>query len=788
MTLPVDLSAAAAITLPDDPGAERPSPAPLLRRSFVLGGPVRRAQLVVTALGLHHLTINGRPVSDELLAPGWTPYGKRLLSDAYDVAELLVSGENVIGAALGDGWYRGRIGWNPGRDRRHYGREVALIARLDLELADGRREAITTDASWLASTGEIRSADLYDGAVVDLRLQQVGWDRPGFDATAWVPVREVPFDSTVIEPRMAPPVRRVAELPVTRTPAGRGRVGLDSGQNLAGFVRLTVRGAAGDRVAVRHAEVLEPDGSLHTRSLRSAQATDVYVLADDRPTVLEPPFTFHGFRYAEVETDAEVLDATVVAISSDKPRRGWFESSDAALNRLHENVVWSQGDNFVSVPTDCPQRDERLGLDRGRPGVRPDGRDTVRRHRRSGGAGCGTWHSNRTTSWAFRASSRTSCSSGEMRYGRAGWADAATMVPWAVYESFGDPADPRRAVRQHVPLGGVARAAPGPPTGWSGPATSSVIGSTRTRHPIGRGRRRPMPSISRTRTSPTALALLAEAAPLAGRPALAARYRALADELARRRGRAGATMPSRTRPAARWHCGSGSPRRSERVRVAGALAELVRAADGRVATGFLGTPLVLPALADAGSLRRGVPDAAPARLAVVALPGRAGWNDGLGALGRDPAGRVDPPGSMAPNPIDPNGREGQMLSFNHYAYGAVIDWVYRHLAGIAPDRANPGYRHVIFAPKPCAGIEWAKASIETPPGTVAIDWRLQDGTLVADLRLPPGSSGTFVAPCAAGSTICLDGAVVSSRVTVPAGDHRVSVTRPVIADPRRALG
>ena len=317
---------ALAVTLPDDPGSDRQSPSPVLRREFEVDGPVRQARLYVTALGLHDVRLNGQPIADDLLAPGWTPYDERLLADVHDVSARLRPGRNVLVARLGDGWYRGRIGWGPGDDRCHYGRDVALIAQLEWETEDGASHRLVTDGSWSATTGEIRSADLYDGSVIDLRERLDGIDAPGSAPGAWRPVAIVPFDPSVIEPRTAPPVRVVerwdAILPSERPRDGVWR--LDGGQNISGFLRLRVRGERGDEVVVRHAEVLEPGGALHTRALRSARATDTYILADDATTDLEPAFTFHGFRFAEIATTADVLGAEFIAISSDTPRRGTF--------------------------------------------------------------------------------------------------------------------------------------------------------------------------------------------------------------------------------------------------------------------------------------------------------------------------------------------------------------------------------------------------------------------------------------------------------------------------------
>ncbi|MBA2632511.1 MAG: family 78 glycoside hydrolase catalytic domain [Chloroflexi bacterium] len=342
------------------------------------------------------------------------------------------------------GWRRlcgganGLLGWAPGRDRCRYGRELGLVLQLEADLPGGHRVVVVSDGSWRASTGEVRAADVYDGSIVDLRQARPGWDGPGFDDSTWVPAAEVEIDPGLIEPRMAPSVRAIDVRGVNHERLPDGRIRIDTGQNQAGFLRLRVRGRRGDRVTVRHAEVLETNGELHTRALRSARATDEYIIAGEDEVVLEPPFTFHGFRHAEVATDARLLGADVVAISSNLPRRSTFSCSDDRLNRLHENVVWSQRSNFVSIPTDCPQRDERLG-----------------------------WTGD---AQAFAATASTLAQSdsfwqswlrdleldqddelgvpsvvpdvvleGDARFGRAGWADATTIVPWAVYESYGDP-------------------------------------------------------------------------------------------------------------------------------------------------------------------------------------------------------------------------------------------------------------------------------------------------------------------------------------------------------------
>ncbi len=774
---------AQAITLPSDPGAAGPAPLPILRREFSVESEVLEARLHVTALGLHRVSINGQLVSEDVFSPGWTTYRYRLLADTYDVAAMLRHGSNVVSATLADGWYRGRLGWDLDGGRCRYGSEIALIAQLELSFSDGRTEVIATDETWRVATAEYLSADIYDGSTVDLRKQRPGWDMPGYDTTGWARAAVVPFDPITIEPRVAPPVRPIAVRAVSRSERG-GATMLDGGQNLAGFVRLTVRGAPGDRVVVRHAEVLEPDGSLHTKSLRSARATDTFILADSAVTRLEPAFTFHGFRYAEVETTAEILGAEMVAISSDTPARSSFECSDPTLNRFHENIVWSQRGNFVSVPTDCPQRDERLGWTGDAQAFASTAStlfDTA-----------AFWQSwlrdlelDQDDDLGVSSVVPDVVLDGPMRFGRAGWADAAAIVPWAVYESFGD----KQVVERQ--LGSMRR--------WVGSLE-------RRRGPDGLLPESPQfgdwldpnaPSDRpwESKADPRYLAnayfarsasLVADAAHLAGDSAEAKRYRALAQDVERRTWQAFADHAVTTQTGCAVALRLGIAPERDRGRVGVALATLVRAAGGAVATGFLGTPLVLPALSDMGyydeaylMLLRRDP---PSWLYQVEHGATTAWERWDAIL---PDGSIHP-GTMAANPIDPNGGDGQMLSFNHYAYGAVVDWIYRNVAGLAPVTDRPGYRHVNIAPRPSVGLTWAKGSIESAYGRVSIEWHSDaESDLILDVQLPPGTDGTFRPPVTVNSRISVDGVQCDGQPLLGPGRHSIVMTNPAVADPSR---
>ena len=351
---------------PTDFLMRRLRPCPFFRRSFRLDREIRRATLYATARGVVELELNGARVGDAVLAPGWTDYDQRIEYGTHDVTELVRAGENVLGAIVGDGWYAGFVGMDPRRPGNHYGRDPELLCELHLEHADGTRTVIATDGSWRATTGPFVYSDLLMGERYDARRELGAWSEPGGgDGAGWHPVRVRERDDVRLVPERGQPIRVTEEVrPVAVTERAPGVHVFDLGQNMVGWVRLAVEGERGTRVQLRFAEMLEPDGSLYLENLRSARALDTYVLRGGGPEVFEPRFTFHGFRYVEVtglpaEPTLDTLTGRVV--HSDTPRSGWFECSDEMVNQLWRNINWGQRGNFVSVPTDCPQRDERLG-------------------------------------------------------------------------------------------------------------------------------------------------------------------------------------------------------------------------------------------------------------------------------------------------------------------------------------------------------------------------------------------------------------------------------------------
>ncbi|MFD8008185.1 family 78 glycoside hydrolase catalytic domain [Streptomyces mirabilis] len=720
-----------AATAQDPDSDRRPA---RVRKDFTLASPVSRARLYVTAHGLYEAEINGRRVGDDTLSPGWTVYGERLRYYTYDVTDHLTQGDNTIGAWLGDGWYRGRIGFDGGH-RNLYGTDQSLIAQLEVTHDDGTTTVIATDGSWTAAEGPMLFAGLYEGETFDARLHDPRWSTPQRESATdiWTPVATATRDPrTLVAPKGAP-VRCTQEIrPVTVTTTAEGRHLIDFGQNMVGRLRLTVDGPVGTTITLRHAEVLQ-DGELATRPLRGATATDTYILDDTGQQSWEPRFTLHGFRYAEVEGwPGDLTDGAIVArvYHTDMRRTGWFECSDPMVNRLHENVVWSMRGNFVDIPTDCPQRDERLGW---------TGDIQVFAPTASFLYDCAgmldSWLSDvaveqlpdGTVPWYVPVipggPQWTPIQPG------AAWGDVATLTPWVLYQRFGD----LELLRRHFPMGRawvdlIERLA-GPDRLWD---TGYQLGDWLD--PIAPPED---PAAGRTDRHLVATAHFAWSARHLewsarelGYTEVAEQYGRLADEVAeafRARyvlpdGRMTSDAPTAYSVALAFGL---LPDDRRRQFAGNRLAELVLEDDARIATGFVGTPLICDALTDTGHLdvayRLLTQTECPSWLYPVTMGATTIWErwDSL-----RPGGTLNP---------------GGMTSFNHYALGAVADWLHRVVAGI--DLAAPGYRTLRFRPRPGGGITWAKARHETPYGSAAVSWEQTATGLNVHITVPAGCRG-----------------------------------------------
>lgn len=727
--------------LDEDPESDDRRPT-LVRTSFIVDAPVSSARLYATAHGLYEAELNGIRVGADTLSPAWTVYGQRLRYLTYDITSLIREGENAVGAWLGDGWYRGRLGWRGGF-RNLFGDDLSFIGQIEIEYADGRRQTIATDGTWRTSPSPMLRSGIYDGEDYDARLEQPGWSTPGFDDSVWGRVAVRDRDPGTLVAPTAPPIRVTEDVaPVAVLTAPSGTRILDFGQNLVGRVRISVTGPAGATVTMRTAEVLQ-DGELYTRPLRGARSANSYTLAGrEDGEIWEPRFTFHGFRYAQVtgwpgDLDADAASGALVArvLHTDLERTGWFECSDPLVDQLHRNVVWGMRGNFVGIPTDCPQRDERVGW---------TGDIQV-----FGPTASGLFDVSGMLSDWLRDVEADQLPDGTVPWyvpvipahhmwtpirPGAAWGDVATLLPWTLYQRFGDEGvlaaqfdSARRWVDLIESLAGEDRLwNEGFQLGdWLDPAAPP-------QDPADARTDRYLVATAYFARSARAVAEMAE---VLGRGTDAARYRALADEVAAAFRGAYVTDDGRMTSDAQTAYALAImfdllEDDAQRALAGARLSELVAEAGNRIATGFVGTPLVSDALTITGHV-----DAAydlllerecPSWLYQVEQGATTVWERWDSLL---PDGTVNP---------------GTMTSFNHYALGAVADWLHRSVAGLAP--ADPGFRRIRFAPRPGGGLTHASARHLTPYGEASIAWTLEEGMLRAEVLVPVGASAELLLP------------------------------------------
>ncbi|UYO96594.1 glycoside hydrolase family 78 protein [Microbacterium sp. M28] len=726
-------------------GAAEPA---VLRRAFAVDGDVRSATLYATAVGVYQAAVNGADVDDQVLKPGWTPFHTRTVHETTDVTALVTAGPNEISVRLAGAWATERYGF---RDNAQpvYEEQPRFAAQLLIEYVDGRSERILTDATWESAPGPITASGLYAGEDHDARRTP----------ETWAPVAVVD-DVPIPEARVSPFVRRIEERAVAEvitTPSG--RTVLDFGQNLVGRLRIRVAGPAGTVVTLRHAEVLE-HGELGTRPLRAAEATDRYTLAGTGVEEWEPEFTFHGFRYAEIDGwpgAFDPADVTAVVIHSDMERTGWFDTSHALVRRLHENVVWGLRGNFLSVPTDCPQRDERLGWTGDIQVFAP------------------------TASFLYDVRGFLDSWLRDLAIDQidgvvpfvvpnvlgparpaAAWGDAATVVPWVLHERFADLDTLERQYDSMAAWTDAIVALAGERRLWEG---MFQFGDwlDPDAPPNQPARAKTSADIVATAYVFRSVDLTARSAALLGRTADAEAYARIAEEVRQ------AFVSEYVTPAGRMMSDAQTayslaivfdiiePER--RAALGARLAELTRIGGYRIGTGFVGTPIIQDALTRTGHLdvarRLLITTENPSWLYPVTMGATTIWERWDSML---PDGTINP---------------GEMTSFNHYALGAIADWLHRSLAGLAP--AEPGYARLHIEPQPLQGFDFAEATHLTPYGQARVRWDRDGDEIVVQLVVPANTDADVVLP---------DG----QRHTVGSGAHRFSCTAPSVTDAPSAVG
>jgi alpha-L-rhamnosidase len=714
------------------------TPAKYLRKEFTAPA-IKRATVHATALGVFTLEVNGQRVSDERLAPGWSAYQRRIHSKTYDVTSLVKAGNNAIGATLADGWYAGYVAYGlltgqeglvPGIDGRYYyGVSPAVRVQLELELTDGSRQVIASDTTWKSSTGPILESDILMGESYDARKEMPGWSAAGFNDSAWKNALAKTGSNSKIEPHPGVPVRPIEEMsPKVVKQHKPGVFIFDLGQNISGVVRLKVKGEAGRKITLRYAEMLHQDGSLSTENLRCARAVDTYILkGDPAGESWTPEFTYHGFQFVEVTgfpTEPGLDAITGIVIHSDTPYHGSFECSDPMLNKLYQNMVWTQRGNFFEMPTDCPQRDERMGWT-------GDAQIYVRAATYNSDIASfytkwlrdlndDQWDYGAYPAYAPRPLARPN------EHHAAGWMDAGVICPWTIWQTYGD----TRVITEHWRKMNDFmdwRAARDPKLEGAiddcGFGDWLSLGNVKT----------PIPFIDLAYHAYCAK-LMAKMAEAIKSPAEAAKYRKLWDKtrgaFLKKFAEKDGALKVHNQSAYAMALFFGLIPDAQLEASAGHLAKLVKDNGNKMTTGFLGTRPLLPALS-----ANGHHDLAGILMQQREFPS---WgyevDNGATTIWERWNSYIKGKGVHEP----------AMNSFSHYAFGAVCEWMMGELAGI--DRAAPGFDRVRIAPRPTGTITSASASMQTRHGKLACSWKIDGGTFTADLVVPPNTTAEVVLP------------------------------------------
>jgi alpha-L-rhamnosidase len=727
-------------------------PGRYMRRTFTVSKPIAKAKLYYTALGTCEPAINGQRINDHLLDPGWTEYSKRTMVREQDVTALITQGANAVGVVLADGWFAGRVGWAGLAQYAQISRRPLFNAQLEITYADGTTDTIATDASWKGGDGQIVGSDQQLGEIIDDRKEGLGMTAPNFDDSQWSPVVVDDNIKVPLTPSVGPPVRVFTEFkPAKITRFGDTWV-VDFGQNMVGHVRITATGKAGTEITVSHGEMLNADGTIYNENLRQAISLDKFILKGGPSETMEPQFTFHGFRYAQItgfpgELTADNIKAIV--ISSDCPTTGNFECSNADVNRLYQNTVWGMRSNYISVPTDCPQRDERMGWMGDAQVFAP----TAARHADVSGFFM-KWLQDVDDGQNANGSFNNVNPRAREAQSYPVWADAGVVIPWTMYTTYGDPAFlsinypnmqryvdfEERTYTNLMPTGGVGDHLA--PTAGRGPATTrggapGAAPGGRRGGPGGFGG----PSVTTlvdTAYFARCAWVVSQSAALLGKSDEAKKYDALyhriCEVFTKNFVQPDGSMPLGSQTT---YCLALEFNLVPEAMRPLLLKHLTDDIDQRqhLSTGFVGVGFINLVLGQHGRL-----DEAYKLLLTNSYPS---WlyevKNGATTMWERWDGWTETGGFQA----------SSMNSFNHYSFGGVGRWMYEGMEGITLDESHPGYKQFLLQPEFSNSITYVKGSIDSPYGKILSSWQLDRDNLIYDVTVPPNSTAIMTLPVSA---------------------------------------
>lgn len=714
------------------------SQAQYFRTTFKADKKVKSATLYITAHGIYEAQINGKKVGEDFLTPGWTSYNKRLQYQQYDVTKMLQQKENVLGVMVGNGWYRGNLVWNS--DRNFFGDKLGVLAQLEITLSNGQKQIINSNQDWKVGSDAITFSEIYHGETIDNRLAE-NWSGVKFDDSKWTAVKEADYGYQNLVLQQNEPVRKHETFPALKlitTP--KGEKVIDFGQNLTGWVMVKAKGKAGDSIQIWHGEVLTKEGNFYRDNLRNAKAKATYILKGEGDEFFEPHFTFYGFRYIKIEAkgDIDPKDFTAVAVYSDMKPTGTFECSSPLVNQLQHNIQWGQRGNFVDVPTDCPQRDERLGWT-----------GDAQAFYRTGSFNFDV--KDFFTKW-MRDVSADQTAEGSVPHvvpdvlgmraphekGSSGWADVATIVPWGLYEVYGDKkllAEEYQSMKKWVDF--VTSKTTN--NLWQ---TGNHFGDWLSYRPGDDGGTEAVTDKFQIAQCfyANSLQLVVNASKVLGKQDDVAKYSALLakakEAFLREYVTPNGRIMSNTQTAYVLALQFDMLPESMRANAVNYLVDNIKRYGTHLTTGFLGTPYLCHVLSRFGhndiAYKLLLQESYPSWLYPVKMGATTVWERWDG---------IKPDGSF---------QTTVMNSFNHYAYGAIGDWMYRVVAGIDTDKEKVGYQKIMIKPMPAEGLTWAKASYDSPKGMIKSGWKNENGKFILDVEIPKGTTAQINVPNASG--------------------------------------